>query len=381
MPPANAPRRPALSRMGIGGRSCRKRAAGLLAVALACAPATGWAADLTSRRPPPPPQPGPDPTDANPQFGAQQALFDLGTTFLERAGDQMSWGTNAARRNNPGGGGASQDAAPQMFRSWAELYGINSKTDAQGTFTGDQRRTYGGVAGFGATVLPGLNLGATLDVSNSKIDMPASMQSADLGLTQVGVNASYTIGAWTLAAVFVHGWGNIAAQRDTLLGASLSSYHGRLDGALGEVSYYWSSGQTRIVPKLGFEYVRAVTDGFRETGGFNPVTADPVTGDRAKILAGAELGHYFVINSHVLDISGYGKFVDNVMQNLDPLAITAHGQILAVQGVVESRYGADAGAGVSYGLSEALRVYANYDGKFRENFVSHQGTLGLEVRW
>lgn len=362
---------------------CRKarrcHAAGVLAIAL-----LGIVTAIRSasaRYDLPPPRPGPQPADANPQFGVQQSQFDLGSTFLERGGDQMTWGTTAARASNPGGGGASQETAPLLCRSWAELYGINARSDAQGTFTGDQRRTYGGVGGFGATVLPGLNLGLTVDGSNSKIDMPASMQSADLGLTQVGVNASYAVGAWTLAAVYVHGFGDIATMRDTTAGTSLASYHGRLDGALGEVSYYWGAGQSRIVPKLGFEYVRAVTDGFTETGGFNPVTAAAVTGERAKLLAGAELGHYFVVDGHVLDLSGYGKLVDNVMQNLDPLAVTAHGQVIAVQGVVESRYGADAGAGLSYGISQALRVYANYDGKFRQNFVSHQGTLGLEVRW
>jgi len=377
MPPPQNLRQSASFRSGSDAQT-RRRGGGarLWAVAfvgLALAPGMGRASD---RRLPPP-----VPSDGIAQFCVQQAQFDLAATFLERAGDRMNWGTNAVRGSNPGGGGASQETAPQMFRSWAEFYGVSSRTDPQGTFTGDQRRSYGSVAGFGATVLPGLDLGATVDLSSSKIDMPASLQSADLGLTQVGVNASYTLGAFTLAAVFVHGWGNIAAERDTLIGPALSNYHGRLDGALGEVSYYWSMGQSRIIPKLGVEYVRAVTDGFSEIGGFNPVTAAPVTGDRAKILAGAELGHYFVLDSHVLDLSGYGKLVDNVMQNLDPLAITAHGQVIAVQGVVESQYGADAGAGLSYGLSQALRVYANYDGKFRQNFVSHQGTLGLEVRW
>lgn len=364
-----------------GARRRGRRGVGSLAVVLlglALAPDVASADYIPPRRPPP--APGPSPTDATAQFGSQQAQFDLGSTFLERAGNQMTWGTNAAR-GNPGGGGASQDAAPQMFRSWGELYGINSRTDAQGTFTGDQRRTYGGVAGLGATVLPGLNLGVTIDQSNSKIDMPVSRQSADLGLTEFGLNGSYSVGAWTLAAVYVHGWGNIAAQRDTIIGPALSNYRGRIDGGLGELSYYWGFGQNRIVPKLGVEYVRAHTDGYQESGGLVPLTAGAVSGDRAKVLVGAELGHYWVLDGHVLDLSGYGKFVDNVVQDLDPIAISANGQAVTVQGVVESRYGADAGAGLSYGLSEALRVYASYDGKFRQNFVSHQGTLGLELRW
>ena len=56
-------------------------------------------------------------------------------------------------------------------------------------------------------------------------------------------------------------------------------------------------------------------------------------------------------------------------------------QPVSVQGIGESRYGADAGAAASLSVTNNLRFYARYDGKFREQFVSHQGTAGLEVRW
>jgi uncharacterized protein with beta-barrel porin domain len=52
-----------------------------------------------------------------------------------------------------------------------------------------------------------------------------------------------------------------------------------------------------------------------------------------------------------------------------------------VQGIGESRYGADAGAAASLSLTNKFRLYARYDGKFREQFVSHMGTAGVEVRW
>jgi len=32
-------------------------------------------------------------------------------------------------------------------------------------------------------------------------------------------------------------------------------------------------------------------------------------------------------------------------------------------------------------VSDALRLYAIYDGRFRDGFTSHAGTLGLEYRW
>ncbi len=331
---------------------------------------------------PPPPPPGPSLTDNNAQLSSNQALFDLGSNFLRRLGNQATWGTTAALGNNPGGGGASESAAPaQTFRSWAEFYGMSARTDAQGSFTGDRRSTYGGVAGIGATVFSGFNIGAWVDQSDTKIDMPLAPASAKLGLTQLGFNASYTLGSWTLAGAMVHGWGNINAQRGTLTGLALSSYQGRIDGALGELSYYWALGQGRIVPKLGVEYVRAESDPYTEAGGFDPVSAARATAERTRVLIGAEVGHYWVLDSHVLDMSAYGKFVDNVTQNISPVSVSANGQTVAVQGIRESVNGADAGAGISYGLTNALRVYANYDGKFRSNLVSHQGTIGLEVKW
>jgi uncharacterized protein with beta-barrel porin domain len=312
---------------------------------------------------------------------SQQALLDLGSNFLQRAGDQATWGTNAALGHNPGGGGASQSATPQPFRSWAELYGIGSRAAPQGSFVGDHRSTIGGVAGFGATVLPGLNLGVTFDQSASQIDMPLALQTAQVGLTQLGFNVSYTVDAWTLVGVAVHGLGNISSQRGTVSGPAVSNYGGQIDGALSELSYYWGVGQSRVVPKAGIEYVRAQTAAFREQGGFEPVLAGEVTSERARVLLGAELGHYWLIDGRVLDLSGYGKFVDNFMQNIGSVAVTLGAHTIAVQGILESQYGADAGAGLSYALTNALRAYANYDGRFRQNFISHQGTLGLELRW
>ena len=56
-------------------------------------------------------------------------------------------------------------------------------------------------------------------------------------------------------------------------------------------------------------------------------------------------------------------------------------QSVTVQGIGESQYGADAGAAASLSLSNNFRLYAHYDGKFRAQYESHQGTVGLEVKW
>ncbi|WP_458756207.1 autotransporter outer membrane beta-barrel domain-containing protein [Afipia sp. TerB] len=330
--------------------------------------------------PPPPPTPiFPDVTGNAVQLSASGAQLDIGSNFLQRLGRQATWGY--AQRDNSAGGGAPESAATQSYRAWVEGYGSTSRTSAQGTFVGDERRTWGGVAGLGMTLAPGFTAGLSVDQSRTRIDVPLALQSADLDLTQIGINAAYVSGPWTLAFAAVHGFAAIDARRATITGPALSAYGGRIDGALGEISYYQAFGQSRIVPKLGLEYVVAKTDAFQEFGGFEPVSVADAHAERARLLAGAEIGHYWIVGQQIVDVSAYGKFVDNFTQNVSAVQVSLGANSIAVQGIRESMYGADAGAGLSWIISRTARLYANYDGKFRDGFTSHQGTLGLELKW
>jgi uncharacterized protein with beta-barrel porin domain len=323
----------------------------------------------------------PYPTDINSEVSSNAAVTELGSNFLRRLGNQATYGFGKALGSNPAGGGASAADEPPRYRSWAEAYTNWSQTGAQGTFLGDHRNTVGGVAGIGARLMPGINVGLSVDQSHTRIDVPLALQSAKLDLTQIGVNASFERGAWTVAIAGVHGFGDIDTSRDTGAGFARASYGARIDGALTELSYYWSEGQSRIVPKAAFEYVRATTGSFQEQGGQFPVTATGATGERARVLAGAEFGHYFIIDQKILDLSAYGKFVDNVMQDFSNVTVSLGAQSISVQGIGESRTGADAGAAASLSLSNTARLYLNYDGKFRTTNQSHQATLGLELKW
>ena len=315
------------------------------------------------------------------ELSAGAAVANLGSSFLERLGDQASGGFGRASRSNPGGGGAAEALEGQPFRSWGELYGISSTTGPQGVFVGDHRTTAGGVAGFGARIAPGVNVGFSVDQSRTGIDVPLAFQTATLDLTQLGFNASIDRGPWTWAIAVVHGFGKINSSRDTGLGTASADYNGRIDGALTELSYYWSVDQSRVVPKAALEYVHASTGSFQEMGGLDPVSASGAKLERSRMLLGAEIGRYWIVDQKIVDLSAYGKFVDNFEQNLSAVTVSLGPESILVQGIGESRFGADAGAALSLSLSNAIRLYLNYDGKFRSVFQSHQGTAGVEVKW
>ena len=353
----------------------------LLAVAAASPPARAQNTPRPPTPPPPTPPPTPSPTDINSDLSGGAAVTNLGSNFLERLGNQASYGFGRALRNNPGGGGASEATDAPRFRAWAEAYGIWARTGAQGDFVGDRRQTWGGVGGLGARLAPGVNVGVSIDQSHTKIDVPLALQAATLDLTQIGANASVDKGPWTWAIALVHGFGKVNSSRDTGAGFARADYNAHIDGALTELSYYGSLDQSRIVPKAAFEYVRASTTSFQELGGLDPVMASGATVERSRILLGAEIGHYWIFDQKIFDLSAYGKFIDNVSQNFSSVTVSLGTESITVQGISESRYGADAGASASLSLSNTARLYLNYDGKFRAAMQSHQGTVGVELRW
>lgn len=325
--------------------------------------------------------PGRTPTEVDSNLSAGGSALNLGSNFLERLGEQAGTFYSRSLRTNPDGGGASEEAEGPRYRGWLEAYGISARTGAQGDFVGDKRTTWGGVAGLGARIAPGVNVGFSIDQSRTAIDVPLALQSASLDLTQFGFNASVDKGPWTWALALVHGVGNVHTSRDTGLGFAIASYGATVDGALTELSYYWTRDQGRIVPKAALEYVRATTGSWNEVGGFGPMTGSALTLERSRVMVGAEIGRYFIFDRKILDLSAYGKFVDNFSQNLGSITVSLGPQTIAVQGIGESRYGADAGAAASLSLTNTARLYINYDAKFRSALQSHQGTVGFELKW
>lgn len=368
------------------GRSVA-RATGALAVILAVAvvstPAQAQLAPTPTPTPMPTPTPTPSPTPTiiNSDVSAGSTVANLGSNFLERLGNQATNGFDGAVRRNPGGGGGAEAMDAPRVRAWGEAYGISARTGTQGDFVGDRRQTWGGIAGLGARVAPGVNVGFSVDQSRTSIDVPLALQAATLDLTQLGFNASVDKGPWTWAVALVHGFGKINSSRDTGAGFAKAGYDARIDGALTELSYYWSLDQSRIVPKAALEYTRAATGALQEAGGFGALTASGATVERSRVLIGAEVGHYWIYDRKIFDLSAYGKFVDNVSQNFSAITVSLGPQSITVQGIGESRYGADAGASASLSLTNTARLYINYDGRFRAAMQSHQGTVGVEVKW
>jgi len=323
-------------------------------------------------------------TTTNDHLSGQAALLDAGSQFMQRFNALYSFRSGANAANNPQGGGADA-GAEQRHRAWLEGYGQSSRTDAQNTFPGDRRRMWGVVAGGGVTFAPGVTVGVSVDQSRTKVDITNAAQDGRIDLTQFGAIASFERGPWNFGATLIHGIGRVHTHRLDAVGASVAAYDAKLWGAMAELSYFWSlPNNSRIVPKLTFDWAHARTDAFTETGGALPLAGASVGATRVRMLVGAEVGHSWLVDRTIMDVSVYGRLVDNLTQNFGSLQITDTTGVnlpTVATAIRESTLGADAGAALSAKVSETLRLYAIYDGRFRSNFTSHSGTFGAEFRF
>lgn len=338
-----------------------------------------------------------NPAFINLHLSGPGAVYDLASKFLrDNAGAAASSSKNGSTLNALGGGadlaagsaGSGDAVARPSYRFWAEGYGLRSKTGAQGTFTGDERKTFGGIGGLGVSLPSGLSAGFSVDQGQTKIDVTGLPQNSRIDLTQFGGNIAYETGPWTFTAAAIYGTGEVKASRTDAGGLISANYDVALWGTIGEISYYWSTGTDtaawRVVPKLGLDWTRIEIDPFTESGGAIPIIATAQNTERFRGFAGVEVGYSWLVNKTIYDIAAYARVVDIFQQDVDAVfARAANGAALprTVPGVLDDRFEFDAGASTSVKLSEALRLYAIYDGRWRDGFSSHAGTIGFEYRW
>lgn len=275
------------------------------------------------------------------------------------------------------------EEAPR-YKGWAEGYGLWSRTSAQGSIVGDERRAAGLAGGFSYRVTPQWTLGFGVDQGFQDVRLAAASETAKLDLTQIGLTAAYRNGNVVANAAVIGGFGDINTSR-TLPGlVAGASYNANMFGVLGEAGYRLRYGNLRVTPKAGFDFISVRTDAFTEFGAF-ALVAPGHTSDRTRIWGGVDLAQRFMPTAtSIVDVSTYGRLVGIVSGNKTALPVAfalAPGVPLTVQGAREGDIGFDTGAKIASPIANNAIVYAAYDGRFRDGYQAHALSGGFKAVW
>lgn len=300
----------------------------------------------------------------------QSGLFDSAGRFLHRLGREGARGLFGSRGGAGRGGG------------WAEAYVLDGGRDPRNGLPGEQGDSAGFAAGFGLNAAPGVSLGFGADHGWTDIGVAANGETADVRLTQFGLDARLGAGPFGVGAALTYGAGEVDSSR-AFMGVARGAYDVALLGAFVEARYDIDLGGWRLTPAAGLDWVQVESDTFTESGplGFIVPAAEQ---DRTRAFAGAEIGGRLGLGGRAaLELTGYARYLavlDGEERALPIVFAAAPGTPLVMRGIDEE----DSillGAQARLELSRSVSLYFGYDGRFAGGHESHAGTGGIRVRW
>ncbi|MDC7787310.1 outer membrane autotransporter protein [Rhodoplanes tepidamans] len=275
--------------------------------------------------------------------------------------------------------GGEVAAAPAGWSVWGQAFGRTARVGDAGGLPGGKSRSGGGVAGADRLFAPDFLAGGAFGFTRTTSDSAGTTGTSD---TYAGsVYASYTRGPLVLDGRLAAG----VATQSTSRSVAGTGVSGATDGiaalAAGEAGWRLATDRFTLMPYVGLTAQTFRRDGFTETGTFGLAyprqTFDKLTstvGLAASTVLSTPDGVHFRPEVRL----GWGHdWRDD--------ALTTQASLLDTPFVVSA---ADPGRdalvtrlAITGWRSDAVRIYAAYDGELRRNASAHQLTGGLRVSW
>ena len=166
----------------------------------------------------------------------------------------------------------------------------------------------------------------------------------------------------------------------------------RSDYSGNDFSFYCEMGKNYRIrraflqPYVALQYIQLHQNGFVESGADSvDLSVGGVHADSFRGLLGTRLVRSFLTKGgRPLSLEGRAlwrhEFLDEE-RILDAGFAGQPGGTFAVRGVNVDRDAAVLGTGVTLGLAQGVKLYANYDVLTSTNYTAHAGSGGLEVVW
>jgi fibronectin-binding autotransporter adhesin len=158
---------------------------------------------------------------------------------------------------------------PDGLSLWARGFAGRAEAEGGAGITAARGRREGFLAGFGYAG-NGLSAAIGAGLGEGRYRLDDRQSRADANSTFVAAHIGYSAGGFALQAGGSHSWHDIDSERSlpaAALGAPAGGFDGRSTQLFAEAAYSLLDGPVRLTPFLGYDWVRATTDAFTETGG------------------------------------------------------------------------------------------------------------------
>ena len=307
-------------------------------------------------------------------FGTvRAAVADQGFDAADRFG----------RRLLDAGPNGGTDGSTPGDPMWLEGYGFLTRTGASGAFPGDHADGGGINGGLDYDFPGGLKLGVAADYDSASIGEGSVGEQANLALTQVGIYGGWRSGSVFAALEGTYGWGSASTSVSPIgLGMTASSrFDPSAAGVSGEVGDRLSVHGVALTPSVGAAWSHVNSGAFSETGSALDLTGPSRGYDRYQGWLGLDAETILTAGGGALTLRAYGRALALGGDDVVSLPVTFVGgtTMLAIDGANTGAVGGDLGASADYRIGHNVRVFAAYDARLRERYVSQTGSAGVKI--
>jgi outer membrane autotransporter protein len=273
------------------------------------------------------------------------------------------------------GAGASRSGWVQAISGWG-------RQGADDNGAAVKHSTRGLLLGAEASVAAGTTLGLAGAYSKGEASLDGRSGHVDSTSTQVFAYAAKALGPFTLRGGAGYGRTKLETERSVALRRLADRLTSDVDGSLvqgfAEVGYTAAAAGARIEPFAGLSALRLKTDSFAETGGATALKGKADGQDLTVASAGVRLdGALSAKGGYHLAVA-----VRRTLSGATPgaaLAFQSGGPGFEVVSTRLDRTSLALKGGVSWRLSQRLRLEADYQGTTGRNQQAHTARLGLRM--
>ena len=273
-------------------------------------------------------------------------------------------------------------------RLWAKAIGSDMTHDADGYVTGYNSENYGAIVGLDMPVNPDLNLGVAVSYIESDADTDGHALNHELEAKNWQILGYGNYAASEATSVDFHagaGQSNVKGERHIQLPSALTAKSDydvdTLQAGFG-VSHQLGSNTRNVSPFASFNYARAKSDGYRETGaGAYNLTVDENTYESMRWTAGLRFNQ--ALSPTVALTGQLAGAIENGDKYSDiTVSFTDVGSNkFYTQGQESKEAIGIAGIGLAFKPTANTTISANYRGEWRDNYDDQGAAIVFETKF
>ena len=277
--------------------------------------------------------------------------------------------------------GLSSGDAVDGVSVWAKAFGNHAKVDNTSKAYGFKSDGYGATLGIEKQLDNAFKVG--LGYSYFYNDVDGFMRDSDVNTHTGFVYGEYRPNNWYTNAIASYGYSEYDENKHVAGDVYKAKYDVDNIGAQVMTGYNASVAKVDVTPEAGLRYNNIHRDNYVDSAG-QAVKAE--TMDVMTAVAGLKVGKDLVSCFGLHEVywrpeARLAATYDLISDKENAVVSLSNGSGYVVKGQRLNRFGVEAGAGVTFYLSQDVESSVGYEGKFRKDYQDHTGYVSAKYKF